>query len=152
MNKHEAILPDGSVAKRNSQNRVYSHCVAFRRDYAAELAEAGKKYGHMVHNHEYAIAVVRGEHKHSAWEHACKGSQKAVDRYGYDAAAAVDQMIAERVAWVENAKAEGLYERWFVEGWNGRLDLARKLAASVSVRRNVAEVRIIVASVQKKGA
>jgi len=32
MNKHTAILPDGTTAKRNSENRIYTHCVAVRRD------------------------------------------------------------------------------------------------------------------------
>lgn len=76
MNKHIAILPDGNIAKRNSKNKVYTHCVA-----------------------------IKWLERHMSWKE--EGYVKGGDN---------------RVA---------CDDEWGVYGWNGRYDLAVKLADSL---------------------
>ena len=143
MNKYEAVLPDGSVAKRSSQNRVYSHCVAVRDSYADAIDNARKRHPILTHNHSYHVAVFNGEHEHSKLNNAVESARKAVEKYGEDVMEAVDKMVDEAIAGVEAKKAAGGYDKWYVAGWNGRYDLALKMASSQACMWRVEEAKIV---------
>lgn len=144
--KHEAVLPDGTIAKRTSQSRKYSHCVAFRGDGEAILAGAKADTISKTDrsNFAYHAAYLDGTSQWLArkgWEtdevyaqrcaddiaranRALKGAKTAEEWFEADKAA--------RVAKIEADLAAGHYDKWSVAGWNGRYDLAVKLAQATS--------------------
>lgn len=162
-NKHEAILPDGSVAKRTSKNRVYTHCVAVRGSWGYAMSTAKTPLRSDPDNFRFHKAIVDGTSEFLGprdWEKtpeqlarrerddAASIERSKVELNGCtDAESYVAMKVAERVAKVEKRKAEGGYDKWSVEGWNGRLDLAQKLAAQMNGKAYIAEVRIIEAKI-----
>lgn len=162
-NKHEAILPDGSVAKRKSQNRVYTHCVAVRGCYDYALKSARTPGCSDADNFRFHKKIVDGTSDFLGprdWEKtpeqlarrerddAASIERSKVELNGCaDAESYVAMKVAQRVAAVEKRKAEGGYEKWGVEGWNGRLELAQKLAAQMQGKAYIAEVQIIEAKI-----
>ena len=155
MNKHYAILPDGARARRTSKSRVYTHLVAYRPSYEYALAQAGIVHPYMRSNHAYYVACAKGEHEHAVapagapeWKvasaaHSRVKGEEYVAEYGEDLDRAMTKMIRDATAKVVAAKDEGYYQKWSVEGWCGRLDLAQKLLASVQSRASIAEARIL---------
>lgn len=143
MNKHIAILPDNTIATRNSKTRVYTHCVAVRdcsEDAMKRALEAGNRK-HVKESHEYAIR--ESNPQTARWNH----TDEQLARFRADAALTFDEyqakLIADEVAAVEENRANGYYSKWGVVGWNGRRDLAEKLAASEAGHAYRAEVKII---------
>jgi hypothetical protein len=160
MNKHFAQLPDGTVVTRNSENRTYTHLVAYRpsREHAEQRAMTVHPY--MRSNHKYYVACAAGLHEHaraaegdpqwkidSAAQSRAKG-EAYVAKYGEDLETAMAMQVEEARIGVEKAAAKGYYDRWQVEGWSGRLDLAQKLLARTQGRESIAEARIIEANLK----
>lgn len=143
MNKHFVILPDGQRATRNSKNRVYTHAVAVRQSYAYALQEA-QSHGNLdVHRSNWRYAKEKAEqgaaHRHAAYQTPERQAEDervaALSLAEYRA-----ELTAKAIARVEQLKAEGYYDKWFVAGWNGRADLAQKLHQSEANRLYNAEV------------
>lgn len=154
-NKFEAVMPDGNIGKRSSKSRFYSHCVAVRRSYENALANAKREHPTDRRNFEYHRAYLDGSSKHLkklSWEsdeRYAERVEKAIEDAkkwlrGFDN---VDDWIADcikrAIASVEQAKAEGAYDRWAISGWCGRADLAAKLFASESNKDWIAEAKIL---------
>jgi hypothetical protein len=137
MNKHFAILPCGTRVTRNSQTRTYSHLVAVRPDYNDALNSARGWGQGSVHKSNYLYAVERTEQGDS---HRF-GPMKTKDELRFPLIAAMSleeyraSMSASAVARVEGLNTEGYYDLYQSIGWNGRLDLAQKLAAQQDTNR-----------------
>lgn len=155
MNKHTAVLPDGTVATRNSKNRVYPYCVAVREDYDYALMRAKMLIESDRSNYAYYKAKLDGTSKwlaKSQWEtdevyaeRIAKELAEAEAEVG-DCETATNyqrKMLERRVARVEASRAKGNYDGWGVLGWCGRLDLAQASAASARAKPHFAEVAII---------
>lgn len=159
MNKHFVILPDGSEAKRNSKNRVYSHCVAFRRSYEVALHAAynpSPAYLDVLRsNYAYHAAYADGSSQwlgRNSWESDAVYADRRA-RGMADGARAIAgcsnaedyiaKSIREEVAAVEQSNANGYYKKWRVAGWNSRRDLAEALASKERSNPYNAEVVII---------
>lgn len=154
MSKYTVVLPDGTTASRKSA-RVYTHAVATRRSYEHSLAIAKSGGGWTKSNYEHDAAIVDGTSrflKRESWrsdeQHAAyvsdliaRATEALRGATSYEEWKAI--RIAETVALVEDAKADGYYDRWTVEGYCGRLDLAQKLLAKEQGRSAIAEARIV---------
>ena len=155
MNKHTAVLPDGTVATRNSKNRVYPYCVAVREGYDHALALAKMLIESDRSNYAYYKAKLDGTSKwlaKSQWEtdevyaeRIAKELAEAEAEVGDCETAANYQrkLIERRVARVEANRAKGYYDKWGVLGWTSRLDLAQASAASARAKGYLAEAVII---------
>lgn len=160
MNKHFAIDANGTTHTRNSENRVYSHCVAVRFSYERALAEAKKPHRSADSNFHHYAAFLDGTSEflkqrswHTAEQHAeqvAHDIEKAKEALA--GCATVEEysamLIARSVGGVKKAKADGYYDRWHLMGWNSRLDLAQKEAARQRDRASVAEVAILEAKLK----
>lgn len=154
-NRYEAVMPDGRVAKRTSQSRVYSHCVAVRPSYEEALFRAKEIPPHLESNFAYHMAFLDGTSKwlkRDPWQsdedHARYCAKRVADAekalMGCRDIRSWQQKLIERaVAAVEQNKANGAYDRWFAEGWCGRHDLAVKKAAGLRNKPYYAEVAIL---------
>jgi len=150
-NKHTAILPDGSVATRTSQNRVYTHCVAVRMDFEYAYEQAAKYGNWEVHKRNWEY--FKREADPATARHRNLGGKTSENLAEQDRIAGLTltqyraELTGQAIEEVLKAKDEGFYEKWQVVGWNGRLDLAQKLASQHS-GPSYAEVRIIEANVE----
>lgn len=155
-----AKLPDGTVAKRSSQTRTYTHCVAIRESFEHALKRAEDAPIRRLHekNYRYDLACAAGMHEHAqfaendpAWKRAsaerCIALAKATTaRWGDDVESYLDERQQQEIAAVYAERDAGRFDRWGVVGWNSRLDLAEKEA---SRQRNIpanAEVVILEAT------
>lgn len=155
MNKHIATDANGIIHTRNSENRVYTHCVAIRHSYEAALASAKKAHTHDASNYAHYMAYINGTSEFlnkRSWQtdeqHAAECARSIADaKKNIGEAKSVEEYIANNiasaVARVEKAKADGYYDAWKVIGWNSRRDLAEKEAARQRARASVAEVAIL---------
>jgi hypothetical protein len=164
-NYHTAQLPDGKIAKRTSLNRVYTHCVASLPcpAYAMRQAEDEKldRHGHHASNFAHFRAFIDGtshfleRKKWQTKEEWLSHNEHQVERAkkGLNGCETVEDYIAmkhrEAVERVQSGIDAGDYDKWSVEGWNGRLELARQLQASTLSPR-YREVRIIEAQMVTK--
>lgn len=134
--------------------RSYSHTVVALPSYASDLDKAKVRTYDLKEAHMRFTVLERGEEAHVAdglRRHAILGAEyfrkqfaeyaAFVAQYGTPEAYA-DERVANRVAKIEERKAQGYYERWQNAGWNGRLDLAHKLAAQYQDGR-WADVKIL---------
>jgi hypothetical protein len=136
---HTATLPDGSIAKRVSQSRVYSHVVIGRRLYDVDLARA-KAPAHQRgdrSNYAYWRSFIDDAVERYRWEtpeetaaRREKGLAEAVEAVGAyaDADAYVAAQLAARTAQVEADHAGG--EIWHALTWASREDLALRACRS----------------------
>lgn len=151
--KHEAILPDGSVAKRTSENRTYAFAIAFRLGYEESIAFAKDDAAHSdTSNGRYFLNRAAGKPEvlyrdtpEAARAEALEELDGATTVAEYAAA-----QVAKRIADLDAKNAAGDFAKWSVDGWASRDDLAEKAAAKVSKYRRVAEVRIVLAKVVAK--
>lgn len=155
--KHQAVLPDGSIAKRSSESREYSHMVAVRRNYDGDLA-AAKASSHGPRdkrNFAYYVELASGAHDHvqpAPWrskERCDEGIARAaalIAPYA-DAEAYAAAQQAERIARVEANKADGVFEKWGALGWSSRPDLAQKEFNRAMANSYYAEAKIIEAQI-----
>lgn len=146
-----ATDPTGVVHKRTSQNRTYTHCVAYRPSYELNFADAKKPQRNDASN--FAWHVERLAQSYESWlsEHAWRTKHYTDEQNRAEYAAEIERhtqnlrgatsvieysnaRINERVAKIEQLKADGYYEKWIVEGWQGRPDLANKALASLRKR------------------
>lgn len=144
MTKFMATDRNGKVHRRKSVNRTYTHMVVSRpkiREFAV--------HAHDRDNFWYHMAFLDGTSKwleRKPWEsqeqHRIRCDyevQRSLDALG-DARtfeAHVENMRARHEAWAASVKVDD----FSAEGWCGRLDLAQKLASSLSGSR--AEVVIL---------
>jgi hypothetical protein len=158
--KHTATLPDGTIAKRHSLNRVYSHCVAWRRDGQAALDHAKRSFISDNHrsNFAYYMELIDGTSPHLFsnkpvfWRTEEEGKiadevaiQRAIEALG-GATTAQEYFSIQKAAFiadVEGAIARGVYEKWIVEGWASRRDLAENVAAKCRSYNFARDVTII---------
>lgn len=141
MNKHRAILPDGSIATRNSKDRVYPFCVAFRLDYLHALAEAERPRQIYADNYRY-YAEVAADPNHRHRDYQTDKERQILQDYP-DGEAYMMAMRDEAVERVELLKDQGHYGRWGVAGWNGRRDLAERMLQKEAASPWNAEARIV---------
>jgi len=132
--KHTVVLPDGRTAQRVSQNRVYSHVVVGRRSYEIALANATAASAEAIDRKRHEIKRRRalglpGDYVVSSF--ADLNEQFAREAAAFiaehpDVQAYVAERRAARVAKVEAAKADGVYDRWNALTWASRPDLAQR--------------------------
>lgn len=126
MNRHTAQLPDGSTAKRNSKNRIYPFCVAVRRSFEYDMARAQEPVPQFADNYRYYAEVEADpNHRHRSMQ---TEAARAIVRDHADAGSYMEAMRLKAVEAVQTAFDAGAYDKWSVVGWNGRRDLAEKLA------------------------
>ena len=127
-----ATAPDGTIGKRTTENRIYTHAVIGRHSYEKDLAGAHDKGSQKAdgQNWDYHMALAAGTHEHCKFQHLDDDAHRAEwaafaaafpTRAGY-----IETQHAARVARVQDRKAEGYYEVWHTLTWCGRLDLAQK--------------------------
>lgn len=146
--KYFVIDPTGTRHTRTTKNRTYTHAVLALPSYELTLA-AVKDRSHPEtirtdkSNYQYHRALLDGSSPYLVkpdWDkdeagfnaRRAKDIEKAKERVG-DCPTFEDyraKLLREAIASVEQAKANGYYDRWQDKGWCGRLDLAVKLAAS----------------------
>lgn len=142
MNKHTAICPDGTIVKRNSKSRTYSHVIVARNDYAASIANATSTGWNKTDrsNFDYYHAFLDGT---SEWPITAERIATARDNLA--GCETVEAYIEHRRA-VRVAAAEAVDQtKWLVMGWASRRDLAQKVAGNA--RQRYAEVEIIEAQI-----
>ena len=157
--KHIATI-DGQTFTRNSKSRVYTHCVVAKPSIDHALATAQSEGARDLYRCEYRWhqkAVTSGgrlfeQSKHMTdedYHEQCKrdlmfarralvGKQSEDDFVSYH----VDDMLA----WIEKQREQGFYDRWVERGWNSRLDLAQKLAATTRAHPYYGDVVILEAT------
>lgn len=155
VNKYEAKLPDGRIGRRTSKSRVYTHCVAVRSSYEDALFRAKQIPPNLESNFRHYMAYLDGTSRfleRKSWQteeqHA---KQVARDKVHAETALMGCRdiqswqraLIDEAVARVEENKANGAYDKWFVEGWCGRHDLAVSKASGLRNKTHHAEVAIL---------
>ena len=148
-----ATDPNGKVHTRTSQNRTYTHCVAYLPDYELALAEAKRPSRVDESNYDYHVKGVAETYEQ--WITTRRWLLNSGNRTEADARAIHAEEVArhrkfladatnlpeylaartaERVAQVEELKAGGYFNTWRVDGWQGRPDLAPKALASLRKR------------------
>lgn len=158
--KYFAIDPNGERHTRSSE-RVYSHAVVYKDDYAKELANASDKGWTKTDrsNFDYNSRIAAGNdpYPHQHWDRVAYAFHEKTDEWiaahdarmdrenaerladakaaieGHDAASYCEAKRLARVAKIEAKKAAGGYDVFRCAGWCGRLDLAHKLAAKGGV-------------------
>jgi hypothetical protein len=148
-NVHTFTDPNGTVHTRKSENRVYTHAVIARRSKARAVAfiMADDWAAREAHNFGYYTAMVAGTHKNAKYTLAFEKPEKREARRSQevefhksiladavDAEAFVAMVRKRALAQVEANAKKGVYTDYTVIGWNGRLDLAQKLASSNAAR------------------
>jgi hypothetical protein len=136
---------NGTIHKRTSESRTYTHAVVARPSYEAAISRLDNKALEKINrnNFAYHMAYVNGT---SQWlERDCwESEQQHQKRTAREIARSVDALEGcktadEYVAMVrrfaldriEGAHAIGFYDTFQCVGWCGRLDLAHKLASEL---------------------
>lgn len=140
MNRHTTTHPDtGQVATRNSENRVYTHAVwavrpaAYKRriledTYTSAVAQAARlREAAEGRGLTYTSAVARRD---AAIARGSSYVPKMPAPEDYLASAAdSDERAAAAKAQLDAGVTDDT--EWWVDGWNGRLDLAQKKASTL---------------------
>ena len=133
---HTATLPDGSVAKRTSKSRTYSHVVVGQVSYEAALRSAKVRDPHVSHFRYLSkcASVQPGEtypEPGFSFPVDAKAHAEGVamleatpTRDGY-----VDAKVAAAVAAVEARRAAGDFDKWEALTWASRFSLANAQAS-----------------------
>lgn len=147
-NKHTATAPDGSIMKRTSANRVYSHVTVGRPSYEHAVAEAKAESYRATDKRNFAYyaeiaaqtpGVARTIHvdgcarpwsyeKAETAEEIAAAVAKLAGATSGEEFHAIEQ--ERRLAKVEEAKARGAFASWVDLGWSSSAALAAKNAAS----------------------
>jgi hypothetical protein len=131
--KFTAVLPDGTVAKRTSENRTYSHAVAYRVPAAVRVSRLLAE----------AEAAAKSAARYEAVASGAVPPPEAAVRWGWP--------VEQYVGWATDTRKREADRRaeaaaitgpsdWCVSGWNGRYDLAVKLAATETKRGHEAVI------------
>lgn len=141
--KHFVIDAAGAKHTRTSQNRKYSHTVVYQDSYEHAKAMAVSKDWRTRdrNNFDFYMKWVNGSSEYitkKSWE----SDEQHAERIARETANATERLNgcrdvdgylamqqAQRLADVEQKKAEGGFDQWCNAGWCGRRDLAEKLAA-----------------------
>ena len=124
MNKHIAKF-NGTTFTRNSKERTYTHVIVVRDSYEYALYQAQKEGRYDRQNYkQYTIT------------NDPKVEGLTEDEY-------VAKVIADKVARVEEKKANGDFDSYGQVGWCGRPDLAQKKLRSESGKPHWAEVHAV---------
>lgn len=183
MPKTNYFVTDANGVKHTrSSDRVYTHAVVSKGDYAKHIAQANAQDWNKSErsNFKYYVSIAEGRdpypskpwdrvayawaNKSEEWiaEHDARMEANNAERV-VDAKARVEGHTVEsycegerlaRIARIEQAKAEGHYDKFFCAGFTGRLDLAQKLAAKTpGIEVTILPVEIEVKAPRKgKGA
>jgi hypothetical protein len=160
-----AKLPNGVVAKRSSQTRTYTHCVAIRESFEHALKSAEDAPARSLHeeNYRYYLACAAGKHEHvqfagddTAWKKASAErrlaeAKRVTAKWGDDVESYLDERRQQEIAAVYAARDAGWFDCWGVVGWNSRLDLAEKEASHRRSREGVEDVVILEATTHPSG-
>lgn len=139
-NTHTAKLPDGTIAERTSSSgRAYLFCVATLPSYELALKRASKPSETDASNYNYHLKVIaeKGTTYQTKWSgqtdeaFAAQCAKRVADYTAANmgatsAAEYVAIKVAERIAHIEELKANGHFKKWIVQGWQSRADLAQK--------------------------
>jgi hypothetical protein len=151
-NVHTFTDPNGTVHIRKSVNREYTHAVIARKSKACAVAfiMADDWAAREAHNFGYYTAMVAGTHKNAKYtlafekpeEREARRSQevefhKTILADAVDAEAFVAMIRKRALATIEASDKKGVYTDYTVIGWNGRVDLAQKLASSNATREYI---------------
>lgn len=163
----------GTVHKRTSENRTYTHTVVALPSYEFDMAQNDKDWEVDAKNFGYYVQIATGHDPHPTrnyradypekWTaeeiaagqaHAdaenAKRIQDAADRVtGHTRETYVAAQRAERAAKVNARKAKGYYGEWVNLGWCGRPDLAQKLAGQAQGGR-YASIAILLTTIVAK--
>lgn len=166
-----ATDPSGVVHTRTSKTRTYTHCTAFKLDYARKLADARRTSFVDKSNYEHHVAGIAQSYESWIAEHPWRTRRYTDDQNRYYHAQFVSDHVKhlrgatclaeylkaigdERAAEIERLNDKGHFDQWFIDGWQGRPDLAPKALASLRNRNGdwfpIAETAILPATV--KGA
>ena len=121
-NKHTATLPDGSIAKRTSENKTYSHCVAYRVPQAVRVERHLRDADYLGFQAERHEAVASGAKPLPA--DAIKWGW-TVEKYANWAT----DLRSREAGFRAEAAAVDSDGPWKVAGWQSRYDLAVKAQA-----------------------
>lgn len=145
--KHTATAPDGTIARRSSKTRTYTHTVFAQRSFDNALRAALQGYGDTDRsNYHHYLGFINGTSRFipvpsyltTPEQIASHNARVEIDvaraqqeLAGYDSREAyVAGKRDARVAAVLADKAAGAFDVWHNVGWCSRPDLASKLAAS----------------------
>lgn len=154
MNKHFAIDPNGNVHTRNSKTRVYSHTVVARLN-REEADKQTLRVAEDAARTNYEFYCGRKGTAYTNW----KGEPDTcyVHDKEYHSAAefiadypSVEDAVAYEVGKAQakiDARTDSYYDDFFNLGWNGRRDLAEKLA-SKEARRTYRDITILEATIK----
>jgi hypothetical protein len=155
--KHIATAPDGTIFKRTSQSRTYSHMVIGQRseERAFLLAHSKRAQVRDGENWDYRQSEANGggvygeyaNHPAGSWQHNSYERNLAMAKEfiaaNPDRQAYIDGQHAERVAAVEATN----FNQWFDLGWASREDLAQKNASSHRNNAHWAKVLVVEAKI-----
>lgn len=147
-----AIDPNGTVHKRTTAHRSYTHTVVARWSYDHELRAASNPEWATVDQQNYRYFVAESDPvtaKYAITEEKRASYRERIE--GYSEADYVAKMQAERIAKVEAEKAAGAYDEYRNLGWCGRLDLAVRLKDQTESKAAYRDVTMLDAvKVEKK--
>lgn len=155
-----ATAPDGSIFKRTSDNRTYTHAVLVMPSHADALARASKLDKQDGENHDFHVEMANGSHRlagrkswHTDEQHAeeIANWKLLADEYPNAAAAMIGKRDL-RVAAVNALKASGYFDRWEAVTWCGRPDLvSAQLGKYQASGRHASVMAVAVTTKAKKG-
>lgn len=145
MNKHTATY-NGQTFTRNSKTRIYSHCVAVRPSLDAARRHLETELTRDCHLSNYNfyregdsfITDYKGDIEP---KYVAKREQFNIDFPTFDLYLATVRTKLEND--LQNRVDAGDFEQFYVDGWNSRPDLARKLVDQNITRGDCAEVVIL---------
>lgn len=158
MNKYTAVAPDGTILKRTTQRRVYTHMVAVLPNYTHAMNVAMIVRNQDRENFVYWERLVRMD-EFAAYDTA-ETRQTVIDRVTVymrakndwvpDAAQMyADDQACDRLARVNKANAQGYYDTYGTMSWCGRRELAEKVAARERQNPCYTEAKVIKVRVKK---
>ena len=138
--KHTATAPDGTVFKRTSESRVYTHMVAGQLcpKHAMAVATHASNEEQDVRNWRYMNEKVTGVRSWYDFESE-ESRQRDRDQVAMGQLAYLAEKLAERIARVEAQD----FTKWFDLGWASRFDLACKNADSHRGRASWKRIEIL---------
>ncbi|MDX0267663.1 hypothetical protein GOC13_07450 [Sinorhizobium meliloti] len=148
MAKKTYIVTDPKgVQHTRKTDRVYTHAVVAQRSFDHDFCNAAALWPVDANNFEYSQKIVASNGECSALKIYPTYDAAAVERIHTENANRLERATVEvelhktarayqeakakeRVANVNDKRAKGFYDQWFVLGFCGRRDLAEKLRAS----------------------
>lgn len=138
-NHHTATAPDGTIFKRVSENRVYSHAIIGQYSYERHMARAISEEAYQADLRDYTYHSYVAQQVGGVPTQMFRLPERTITYKASDIersqALATQHASAEACAnWRREARrtnieaqlAEGYFEKWLALGWASTADLAAK--------------------------